>query len=255
MCYSNQAKVALAGVPAALIEAHGAVSEPVAEAMADGIRRSAATSVGVGITGIAGPGGGTESKPVGTVAIAVVADRPGKSDGSGNERRASSAHISVLRRPRAGQIPGGTGRDEHAATHAARARGRRSPGENTGCVRLFVAIALDQTTRDRVVAAQRRLVSALGTAAKSLRIVGAEQLHLTLAFVGEVEDSRAAAIASRLAVEIEQPPFTLTLGSAGVFPARGASRVLWLGVLDGLERGHGICTSSSSAPDRVRRGG
>jgi nicotinamide-nucleotide amidase len=74
VCYSNQAKVALAGVPAALIESHGAVSEPVAEAMADGIRRAAVTSVGVGITGIAGPGGGTESKPVGTVAIAVMAD-------------------------------------------------------------------------------------------------------------------------------------------------------------------------------------
>jgi nicotinamide-nucleotide amidase len=75
VCYSNEAKVALARVPAALIEAHGAVSEPIAEAMADGIRLAAATSVGVGITGIAGPGGGTESKPVGTVAIAVVADR------------------------------------------------------------------------------------------------------------------------------------------------------------------------------------
>jgi nicotinamide-nucleotide amidase len=74
VCYSNQAKVALAGVPAALIDAHGAVSEPVAEAMADGIRHAAATNVGVGITGIAGPGGGSESKPVGTVAIAVVAD-------------------------------------------------------------------------------------------------------------------------------------------------------------------------------------
>jgi len=77
VCYSNAAKVALAGVEAALIEAHGAVSEPVAEAMADGIRGAASTSVGVGITGIAGPGGGTETKPVGTVAIAVVADQPG----------------------------------------------------------------------------------------------------------------------------------------------------------------------------------
>jgi nicotinamide-nucleotide amidase len=80
VCYSNAAKVALAGVDGALIAAHGAVSEPVAEAMADGIRHAAATNVGVGITGIAGPGGGTEAKPVGTVAIAVVADRPGHGD-------------------------------------------------------------------------------------------------------------------------------------------------------------------------------
>src|SRR5262245_17600807 len=73
VCYSNESKTALAGVPPALIEEHGAVSEPVAKAMAAGIRGRASTDVGVGITGIAGPGGGTPEKPVGTVAIAVSA--------------------------------------------------------------------------------------------------------------------------------------------------------------------------------------
>ncbi|MGE3509836.1 MAG: nicotinamide-nucleotide amidohydrolase family protein, partial [Vicinamibacterales bacterium] len=72
VCYSNQAKIDLLGVPASLIEAHGAVSEPVAAAMADGIRRLAGTTIGIGTTGIAGPGGGTVDKPVGTVAVAVV---------------------------------------------------------------------------------------------------------------------------------------------------------------------------------------
>ena len=73
ICYSNESKTALAGVPAALIAAHGAVSEPVAAAMAGGIRARADTDLGVGITGIAGPTGGTPEKPVGTVAIAVSA--------------------------------------------------------------------------------------------------------------------------------------------------------------------------------------
>jgi nicotinamide-nucleotide amidase len=74
VCYSNRAKVEMLGVPPELIEAHGAVSEPVAQAMAAGIRARAKTNVGIGITGIAGPGGGSEQKPVGTVAIAAIAD-------------------------------------------------------------------------------------------------------------------------------------------------------------------------------------
>jgi nicotinamide-nucleotide amidase len=73
VCYSNESKTALTGVPVSLIEAHGAVSESVASAMATGIRARAGTDVGVGITGIAGPTGGTPEKPVGTVAIAVSA--------------------------------------------------------------------------------------------------------------------------------------------------------------------------------------
>jgi len=71
VCYSNRAKEEMLGVPAALLAAHGAVSEPVAGAMADGIVERSGSDVGVGITGIAGPGGGTPEKPVGTVAIAV----------------------------------------------------------------------------------------------------------------------------------------------------------------------------------------
>jgi len=72
VAYSNQAKVELLGVPAALIQDHGAVSEAVAVAMAEGIRDRAGVNVGVGITGIAGPGGGSDDKPVGTVCIAVA---------------------------------------------------------------------------------------------------------------------------------------------------------------------------------------
>jgi nicotinamide-nucleotide amidase len=69
--YSNEAKVRLAGVDASVIERVGAVSVEVAEALADGARAALGADVGVGITGIAGPGGGTEDKPVGTVCFSV----------------------------------------------------------------------------------------------------------------------------------------------------------------------------------------
>jgi nicotinamide-nucleotide amidase len=71
IAYSNALKSGLVGVPASLIAAHGAVSEPVAHALAAGVRETCGAEVGVGITGIAGPDGGTEAKPVGTVFIAV----------------------------------------------------------------------------------------------------------------------------------------------------------------------------------------
>ncbi len=74
VCYSNRAKIELVGVPESMIAEHGAVSEPVARALADGIRERARTNIGIGVTGIAGPGGGTPEKPVGTVAVAVVVD-------------------------------------------------------------------------------------------------------------------------------------------------------------------------------------
>ncbi len=69
--YSDEAKVALAGVDPALIERVGAVSEEVATALADGARAALGADVGVGVTGIAGPGGATEAKPVGLVWLAV----------------------------------------------------------------------------------------------------------------------------------------------------------------------------------------
>ncbi|WP_425472625.1 CinA family protein [Tepidimonas alkaliphilus] len=65
--YANAAKTAELGVPAALIEAHGAVSEPVARAMAAGAAARAGVAAALAVTGIAGPGGGSAAKPVGTV--------------------------------------------------------------------------------------------------------------------------------------------------------------------------------------------
>ena len=71
VCYSNELKTAWADVPAELIAAKGAVSPEVAVALAEGIRRRVGSTLGVGITGIAGPGGGSDEKPVGTVHVAI----------------------------------------------------------------------------------------------------------------------------------------------------------------------------------------
>ncbi len=70
--YSDALKRDFAGVPAELIEKHGAVSEEVARALAEGIRRRTGATIGLGVTGIAGPTGGTERKPVGLVHFAVA---------------------------------------------------------------------------------------------------------------------------------------------------------------------------------------
>jgi nicotinamide-nucleotide amidase len=76
--YSNALKTQLVGVSAGMIAEHGAVSEPVARAMAEGARRTLGSDWAVGITGVAGPGGGSEAKPVGTVHLAVAGPRDGE---------------------------------------------------------------------------------------------------------------------------------------------------------------------------------
>jgi nicotinamide-nucleotide amidase len=75
VCYSNDLKSALVDVPAELIESKGAVSPEVALALAEGIRKRTGATIGVGVTGIAGPGGGTPEKPVGLVHIGIADER------------------------------------------------------------------------------------------------------------------------------------------------------------------------------------
>ena len=70
--YSNEAKETMLGVPGALLRQHGAVSQSVARAMAEGAIRNSLAQVSVAVTGIAGPGGGSDEKPVGLVHIAAA---------------------------------------------------------------------------------------------------------------------------------------------------------------------------------------
>ncbi len=72
VAYSNETKIKLIGVSAAIIAAHGAVSEETARAMAEGAIKVAGAGIGLAVTGIAGPGGGTAAKPVGLVHIAAA---------------------------------------------------------------------------------------------------------------------------------------------------------------------------------------
>ena len=102
--YSNRSKVDVLGVPAETIERYGAVSEQVARAMAEGVRRISGADYGVSTTGIAGPSGGTADKPVGTVWIAVssAAGTVAVMKQSGTDRgqiieRASGAAVALLR--------------------------------------------------------------------------------------------------------------------------------------------------------------
>jgi nicotinamide-nucleotide amidase len=104
VAYSNEAKERILGVPAELIREHGAVSEEVARAMAEGVRKVAGTDVGVALTGIMGPDGGTDEKPVGLAWVAV-ADASGTVTGQintawdrvANKRRTSQHALDMVR--------------------------------------------------------------------------------------------------------------------------------------------------------------
>ena len=105
VAYANAMKQAVVGVPEALLAAHGAVSEPVARALAEGARRLAGATWGVGITGIAGPTGGTPEKPVGTVHLALAgpggttaAARTYRGDRGRVQRQAAFEALDLLRR-------------------------------------------------------------------------------------------------------------------------------------------------------------
>lgn len=111
IAYANAIKTSLLGVPAELIDAQGAVSEPVARAMAAGARQRTGASIGIGITGIAGPDGGTPEKPVGTVWIAAdvagqVRAAPLHAWGDRQEirQRAAQAALNLVRKMLAGAV-------------------------------------------------------------------------------------------------------------------------------------------------------
>lgn len=101
-------------------------------------------------------------------------------------------------------------------------------------MRLFVAVELDEAAREALAIEQRRLRGLLGKEYEPrLRWVSPTQIHLTLAFLGEVADDRAAAIEDAMRRPLGGGRFEVVFGGLGVFPPRGAPRVLWLGLMRG----------------------
>lgn len=100
-------------------------------------------------------------------------------------------------------------------------------------MRLFIAIDLDDDARAAIADAQRRLKAAFDDSRSAIKWVRPEQMHLTLVFLGEIQEARAAEIVAALDDGVRQAPFDLTFAGIGVFPPRGAPNVLWVGASSG----------------------
>jgi len=102
-------------------------------------------------------------------------------------------------------------------------------------VRLFAAVDLSDETRDALAAEQRRLKKALEAAGEPLKWVRPANAHLTLVFLGHVGDERVPLLVADLARDINRPAFEITFSGVGLFPQRGAPRVVWIGVGTGAD--------------------
>ena len=103
-------------------------------------------------------------------------------------------------------------------------------------MRLFTAVDLSRDTRDAIAAEQRRVAAALASSRGLLKWVAMERAHLTLVFLGHVADDAAPPLVAALAHDVDVAPFDIAFGGLGVFPPRGAPRVLWVGIREGLDR-------------------
>jgi len=102
-------------------------------------------------------------------------------------------------------------------------------------MRLFIAIDLDDNARAAIAEEQRRLKTAMSESGSSMKWVRAEQMHLTLVFLGEVPEPSAPPIVDALNRPVDQSPFELVFSGIGVFPPHGAPNVLWIGAAAGAD--------------------
>jgi RNA 2',3'-cyclic 3'-phosphodiesterase len=100
-------------------------------------------------------------------------------------------------------------------------------------LRLFVAVDLSAEAREAVAGEQQRIAAAMSGSRSSLKWVNPEQAHLTLVFLGNVDAPRVAGVVEAIGRDVDLAPFEMVLEGIGVFPSRGAPRVLWLGIAGG----------------------
>jgi 2'-5' RNA ligase len=100
-------------------------------------------------------------------------------------------------------------------------------------MRLFVAVDLPDEAREAVAIRQKLWAGRLSKSKDGLKLIEPSQMHLTLLFIGEVPEARVPAIVESMNAPAGMDSFDVTLGGVGVFPPRGAPRVLWIGISDG----------------------
>ena len=224
--YSNEAKVSLAGVDPELIARFGAVSNEVAEALASGAASRFDADVGVGITGIAGPDGGTEEKPVGTVCFSVCLR-----DGARITRRTLLPGSRADIRDRSTTVAMHLLRRlllDAAGGAARRRRSRRAGVTGAGATaRLFVALELPSAAREALVQWRSEVAGEVS----GLRLVRPEDLHATLCFLGSRPVGEIEAISSACGVVAGEPVVDSAFGEGLWLPAR-RPRVLAVALSD-----------------------
>jgi RNA 2',3'-cyclic 3'-phosphodiesterase len=116
-------------------------------------------------------------------------------------------------------------------------------------MRLFVAVDLPEEAKRAIAAEQKLIAAPLVGSGDSLKLVAPEQMHLTLLFLGEVQEARVPAVIEAMNTAVDLPAFDMAFGGAGVFPARGAPRVLWMGVTAGAAP---LTTLQREIAERIR---
>ncbi len=103
-------------------------------------------------------------------------------------------------------------------------------------MRLFIAIDLDDSARAAVAAEQKRIAAALGDSRSAVKWVKPDHMHMTLVFLGEIEETGVSPIIEAMKRVVDTPPFEMVLENVGVFPPHGAPRVVWNGVTGGARQ-------------------